>query len=88
MRAEAIEGLERFADEIAAILDLEAGSVDPESRLVADLDFDSLAFAELAVLMMERYASANFLPAISGDVETEALTVRSVFENYALASAA
>jgi len=75
--------LATFSAEVAEILGLDATAVSPDSRLVADLDFDSLAFAELAVLLMERYGSENFLGAISEDLEVRALTVRSVFENYA-----
>jgi len=75
--------LERFVEEVAEIAAAEPASVTPESRLVDDLDFDSLAFAELAVLMMERHRSGNFLAAVSEEVDVRALTVRSVFENYA-----
>jgi hypothetical protein len=77
------EPLERFAGEVAEILELDPASVVGESLLVADLDFDSLAFVELGVLLMERYGSRNFMAAIAGDVDTRSLTVRSVFENYA-----
>jgi acyl carrier protein len=80
--------MERFLAEIAEIAGLDAAGVTPESRLVGDLDLDSLAFAELAVLMMERYGSENFLQAIAEDVEVDTLTVRSVFENYAATATA
>jgi acyl carrier protein len=80
---DASRGLEEFRLDLAAILDADPRRVLPDDRLVGDLDFDSLAFAELAVLMMERYGSQNFLAAISDGVDVEALTVRAVFENYA-----
>jgi acyl carrier protein len=80
---EAADGLDRFATEVAEILDVDPAGVSAESRLVDDLDFDSLAFVELSILLMERYSSRNFLTAISDDTDIKELTVRSVFENYA-----
>ena len=77
------EPLERFAGEVAELLEVDPAGVTGESRLVADLDFDSLAFVELGVLLMERYGSRNFMAAIADRVDAESLTVRSVFENYA-----
>lgn len=76
-------GLEGFAAEVAEIVQADPARVRGESRLVADLDFDSLAFVELAVLLMDRYDSRNFMGAVSGDVDVAALTVESVYENYA-----
>jgi acyl carrier protein len=84
--AGAPDGLGRFAAEVAEIQGLETATVRAESRLVADLDFDSLAFVELGVLLMERYGSRNFMAAIEGEVDVDELTVRSVFENYASAA--
>jgi acyl carrier protein len=80
---EAADGLDRFAVEVAGILDVDPAGVSAESRLVDDLDFDSLAFVELSILLMERYSSRNFMTAIAEDVDVKELTVRSVFENYA-----
>jgi acyl carrier protein len=80
---EAEDRLDRFATEVAEILDVDPAGVSAESRLVDDLDFDSLAFVELSILLMERYSSRNFLSAISEDTDVKELTVRSVFENYA-----
>jgi hypothetical protein len=76
-------GLERFAIEVAEIAEADPGGVAGDSRLVADLDFDSLAFVELAVLLMDRYDSRNFMGAIAGEIDPAALTVESVYENYA-----
>jgi acyl carrier protein len=76
-------GLERFAAEVAEILDVDPGEVSVDSLLVADLDFDSLAFVELGVLLMDRYGSRNFMAAVADEVDVQALSVRSVFENYA-----
>jgi acyl carrier protein len=76
-------GLEQFATEVAEILAVDPADVSAESRLVDDLDFDSLAFVELSILLMERYSSRNFMTAIAEDTDVKELTVRSVFENYA-----
>jgi acyl carrier protein len=76
-------GLEGFAAEVAEIVQAESSAVSRDSRLVADLDFDSLAFVELAILLMDRYDSRNFMAAVSGEIDIDALTVESVYENYA-----
>jgi acyl carrier protein len=80
---ETLSGLERFGAEVAEILEVDPAEVSAESRLVADLDFDSLAFVELGILLMERYGSQNFMAAVADELDVEALTVKSVFENYA-----
>jgi acyl carrier protein len=81
------EALRRFRLELAEILDVDPSRVRAESALVADLDFDSLAFVELGVLLMETYGSRTFMAAIADEVDVEALTVASVFENYASGAA-
>jgi acyl carrier protein len=68
---------------VAEILEIEPAEVSAESLLVADLDFDSLAFAELGIHLMQRYGSRNFMEAIADHVEAAPLTVRSVYESYA-----
>lgn len=83
MTSAAAVGLEGFAAEVAAIVQADPAAIRGDSRLVADLDFDSLAFVELAVLLMDRYDSRNFMAAVSGDVDVDSLTVESVYENYA-----
>lgn len=83
MSAAPDEGLQRFRLEVAEILETEPAGVADDSLLVADLDFDSLAFAELGILLMQRYGSRNFMAAIADHVEAESLTVRSVYEGYA-----
>lgn len=83
MREAPTAGLERFAIEVAEIAEVDSEGVAGDSRLVADLDFDSLAFVELAVLLMDRYDSRNFMGAIAGEIDAGALTVESVYENYA-----
>jgi acyl carrier protein len=80
---EAPEGLDRFTAEIAEIIDVDPAGLSAENRLVDDLDFDSLAFVELGVLLMERYGSQNFMSAVSDELDVRALTVGSVFEGYA-----
>ena len=77
------DGLERFTAEVAEILEVDPGEVSVDSLLVADLDFDSLAFVELGVLLMDRYGSRNFMAAVADEVDVQALSVRSVFESYA-----
>jgi acyl carrier protein len=76
-------GLEGFAAEVAEIVQADPAGVRGDSLLVADLDFDSLAFVELAVLLIDRYDSRNFMAAVSGEVDVGTLTVESVYENYA-----
>jgi acyl carrier protein len=81
------EGLRKFAGEIAEILAIDPLEISGESRLVADLDFDSLAFVELGVLLMQSYGSRNFMTAIADQIDVESLTVRSVYEGYASGTA-
>jgi acyl carrier protein len=80
---ETLGGLEKFATEVAELLEVDPAGVSADNRLVADLDFDSLAFVELGILLMERYGSQNFMAAVADELDVEGLTVRSVFENYA-----
>jgi acyl carrier protein len=75
--------LDKFRVEIAEILEIEPDEVSPDSRLVEDLDFDSLAFVELGILLLERYGSQNFMSAIADEIDARTLTVGSVFANYA-----
>ena len=72
-----------FAAEVAEIAGCSVEAVSKDSLLVGDLGFDSLGFAELAVLLVDRYGGVAFASAL-GQIEWESLTVGAVFENYAV----
>lgn len=74
-------GWDQFASELADMTWLQAEAIRPGSRLVDDLDFDSLAFAELGVLLEERYGTDQLVEQLE-DIEWTALTVGMVFDNY------
>ena len=48
---------DRFAGEVAAIADTPVERLRPETRLVEDLDFDSIQLAEVAVLLIADYGA-------------------------------
>lgn len=75
-----------FVAEIAAIAGCESEAVSRESLLVGDLGFDSLGFAELAVLLADRYGGEGFASALE-QIEWDSLSVGAVFDNYAVRSA-
>lgn len=72
--------LELFMTRLAEISPRPEKPISPESRLVADLGFDSLAFSRLALLLYERYGV--------GAISTASLrangqlTVKSFFRTY------
>ena len=72
--------------EIAAIASVPADEVRPESRLLADLAFDALAFAQLAVLLFEHYEVTGSVMAFNG--EGEETTVEMLFDEQILATRA
>ena len=74
---------ESFAAGIAAIAGCEPETVSRESLLVGDLALDSLGFAELAVMLADRYGGEAFAAALE-QIEWESLNVGSVFDNYAV----
>lgn len=71
--------LARFLGEIAAIVAAPAREVRPDSRLVADLGFDALAFGQLGALLFELYGVRD--AAISPSLGGEEMTVRKVFDS-------
>lgn len=77
----ALPSFDLFAAEVAEIAGCEAGAISKDSLLVADLGFDSLGFAELAVLLVDHYGGGAFASAL-GQIEWELLSVGAVFENY------
>lgn len=70
-----------FVAGVAEIAGCEVEAISKDSLLVADLGFDSLGFAELAVLLVDHYGGEAFASAL-GQIEWESLTVGAVFENY------
>jgi acyl carrier protein len=54
-----------FRDEVAAIAQVDAASLGPDSRLVEDLALDSVALVEVAVLLMDDLGMA----ALSAELE-------------------
>jgi acyl carrier protein len=71
----------RYVSDLAALSDAAIGEITEESRLVADLGFDSLAFTELALILDDRYGSRNFAADLPSVPWLE-LTAGSVFANY------
>lgn len=57
---------EAFRDEVAAIAQVDAASVSPETRLIEDLALDSVALVEVAVLLMDELGMA----ALSAELES------------------
>lgn len=72
---------ESFAAEVAEIAGCEVGAISKDSLLVGDLGFDSLGFAQLAVLLVDHYGGEAFASAL-GQIEWESLSAGAVFENY------
>lgn len=69
--------------EIAAIASVPAHEVRPESRLIADLGFDALAFAQLGVLLFEHYEVTGRMMAFNSGGEE--MTVETLFDEQILA---
>lgn len=76
----------QFIEELRGIAPREGISVRPESDLIADLGFDSLAFAQLGVLLYERYGQDGAGIAASLR-ERDTATVESVFRTFVLPTA-
>jgi acyl carrier protein len=60
---------------------IEAAAIQPQSLLADDLGFDSLAFAELGVLLEERYGATQLVDQLE-TIEWKTLTAGVVFDNY------
>jgi acyl carrier protein len=70
-----------FAAEVAEIAQVPAAEVGPETRVLEDLALDSLALAELGVVLIDKYD----LWTLSSELETrswENLTVRALYDEY------
>jgi acyl carrier protein len=74
-------GWEQFARELADMTWMEAEAIQPRSRLADDLGFDSLALAELGVLLEERYGGDQLVDQLE-TIEWKTLTAGMVFDNY------
>jgi acyl carrier protein len=55
-------------------------TIRPESRLIGDLGFDSLAFSQLEVLLAESYQSRGASAAALRDNST--LTVEAIYRRF------
>ncbi len=78
--------LGQFIEELRGIAPREGVTVRPDSDLIADLGFDSLAFAQLGVLLYERYRQDGAGIAASLQ-EHDTATVESVFRTFILPTA-
>jgi acyl carrier protein len=74
-------GWEEFVAEVAAIAQVSASDVREDTRVLEDLALDSLALAELGVVLVDKYDSFS----LSRDLETRSWvhrTVRSLYDEY------
>jgi acyl carrier protein len=72
---------EEFVAEVAAIANVPESEVLPETRVLEDLALDSLALAELGVVLVDKYgtwSSSNHLEQRRWDN----VTVRELYDNY------
>jgi acyl carrier protein len=72
---------EEFVVEVAGIADVPAADVQSDSRILEDLALDSLALAELGVVLVDRYDTWS----LSRELETrswENVTVRDLYNEY------
>jgi acyl carrier protein/RimJ/RimL family protein N-acetyltransferase len=72
---------EEFLAEVASIADVDAADVHPDTRVLEDLALDSLALAELGVVLVDRYDTWS----LSRELETrswENVTVRDLYDEY------
>src|SRR5262245_16790115 len=74
--------LERFMSQLADIAPESSKPVSPESDLIEDLGFDSLAFSRLALLLYERYGIDGLSTASMRSKER--LTVEGFFRHCVL----
>lgn len=78
---------EDFVKEVAAIAEVPDGEITAETRVLEDLALDSLALAELGVVLVDKYDTHS----LSRDLETrlwDNVTVRSLYEEYLTGTAA
>jgi acyl carrier protein len=72
---------EAFVAEVAAIAQVSEDRVQPDTRVLVDLALDSLALAELGVILVEKYETVS----PSDDLETrkwDNVTVRALYNEY------
>jgi acyl carrier protein len=77
---------EAFAEDLAQVIDVPVEKVLPESRLVEDLDADSVALVELVVAMVNDYGVA--MPNGLDPSSLEGLTAGRLFDAIAQGSLA
>jgi hypothetical protein len=75
--------IEGFIAELREIAPRKEAPIHPGSDLTADLGFDSLAFAQLGVLLYERYRPDGAVVAANLR-ERDTATVESVFRTFIL----
>lgn len=72
---------EEFVREVAGIAEVSPDSVDEQSRILEDLGLDSLALAELGVVLVDKYDTYS----LSRELETrrwDNVTVRALYDEY------
>jgi acyl carrier protein len=72
---------EEFATEVAEIAQVAAAEVGPDTKVLEDLALDSLALAELGVVLVDKYD----LGTLSSDLEARSwdnVTVRALYDEY------
>ena len=72
---------EQFAGEVADLADRPVEEIDETSRLVEDLGLDSVALAELVVILIERYDMYSLSKTLE-ERSWEQVTVRSLYDEY------
>jgi acyl carrier protein len=78
---------EDFVTDVAAIAEVPATQITAETRVLEDLALDSLALAELGVVLVDKYDTHS----LSRELETrrwDNVTVRSLYEEYLTGAAA
>lgn len=74
--------LKTFIEELAEIAPAPRRPVKPDSRLIEDLGFDTVAFNRLGLLVYERYGVGGLS---TGSLRSEPLTVEAFFNVCVLA---
>lgn len=72
---------EQFLVEVASIAEVAASDIQPDTRVLEDLALDSLALAELGVVLVDKYDTWS----LSRELETRSwdnVTVRDLYDEY------
>jgi acyl carrier protein len=69
--------LQAFISELAALLEVSAETIDPDARLIEDLGIDSVALAEMIVLLITDYGAEELAARLEFE-RWENRTVREV----------